>query len=113
MLMSLAKTVAMPRDRIVGAGSEGEVEERQNYALRPLKFAQYIGQESLIHKLSIAVDAAPSRQEPVSHMRLHGPPGLGKGTLAHVVANEVGAQVHVTNGPAITKVVDVVGIQSE
>jgi Holliday junction DNA helicase RuvB len=110
MLMSIAKTVVMPRDRIVGAGSEGETEERLNYALRPLKFVQYVGQETLIKKLRIAVEAARSRKEPVDHTLLHGPPGLGKTTLAHVVANEVGAQVHVTNGPALTKGADLVGI---
>ena len=93
----------MPRDRIVGPGSAGEEEERFNYALRPQKFAQYIGQETLIRKLQIAVEAARGRKEPVDHILLHGPPGLGKTTLAHVIANEVGAQVHVTNGPALTK----------
>src|SRR3954452_1907969 len=110
MLMSIAKTVVMPRDRIVGPASEGHEEERFNYALRPQKFAQYIGQEALIRKLNIAVQAARSRKEPVDHVLLHGPPGLGKTTLAHVMANEVGAQVHVTNGPALTKGADLVGI---
>src|SRR2546421_7646698 len=110
MQMSIAKTVVMARDRIVGASSAGADEERQNYALRPLKFAQYIGQESLIKTLRIAVEAARSRKEPVDHALLHGPPGLGKTTLAHVVANEVGAQVHVTAGPALTKGADLVGI---
>jgi Holliday junction DNA helicase RuvB len=110
MLLSVAKTVLMPRDRIVGTGSEGEEEERQNYALRPLRFDQYIGQEPLVRKLRIAVTAAKGRDEPVDHMLLHGPPGLGKTTLARVVANEVGAQVHVTNGPALTKGADLVGI---
>ena len=110
MLMSIAKTIVMPRDRIVGPGAGGEEEERFNYALRPLQFAQYVGQESLIRKLSIAVQAARSRKEPVDHVLLHGPPGLGKTTLAHVIANEVGAQVHVTNGPALTKGADLVGI---
>src|SRR5271170_7359892 len=100
----------MPRERIVTGEASGEAEERDNFALRPLRFAQYIGQDSLIRKLRIAVEAARSRKEPVDHTLLHGPPGLGKTTLAHVVANEVGAQVHVTNGPALTKGADLVGI---
>src|SRR5947209_9808791 len=100
----------MARDRIVGPGSEGTEEEKYNYALRPQKFAQYIGQEAMIRKLKIAVTAARGRKEPVEHTLLHGPPGLGKTTLAHVIANEVGAQVHVTNGPALTKGADLVGI---
>src|SRR6476646_10573128 len=110
MLMSIAKTVVMARDRIVGPDSSGVEEEKFNYALRPQHFAQYIGQESLIRKLKIAVQAAKSRNEPVDHTLLHGPPGLGKTTLAHVVATEVGSQLHVTNGPALTKGADLVGI---
>jgi Holliday junction DNA helicase RuvB len=110
MLMSIAKTVVMPRERIVSGAAEGEDENRLNYALRPQKFGQYVGQETLIRKLRIAVEAARARKEPVDHTLLHGPPGLGKTTLAHVIANEVGAQVHVTNGPALTKGADLVGI---
>ena len=93
----------MPRERIVSTESGGEEENHFNYALRPQNFAQYIGQETLIRRLKIAVDAANGRKEPVEHVLLHGPPGLGKTTLAHVIANEMGAQVHVTSGPALTK----------
>ena len=110
MLMPFAKTITMPRERIVTAESKGEDENRLNYALRPQNFSQYIGQETLIRKLRIAVEAAKGRNEPVEHVLLHGPPGLGKTTLAHVIANEVKARVHVTNGPALTKGADLVGI---
>src|SRR5436189_3318315 len=110
MIASIAKTLVMPRERIVSSESGGEDENCFNYALRPQKFDQYIGQESLIRKLKIAVQAARGRKEPVDHTLLHGPPGLGKTTLAHVIANEVGSQLHVTNGPALTKGADLVGI---
>jgi len=100
----------MPRERIVTAESQGEDENRFNYALRPQSFVQYIGQKTLIRKLRIAVEAAKGRKEPIEHVLLHGPPGLGKTTLAHVIANEVKAQVHTTNGPALTKGADLVGI---
>jgi holliday junction DNA helicase RuvB len=100
----------MPRERIVSTESGGEEENHFNYALRPQNFAQYIGQTTLIRRLKIAVDAANGRKEPVEHVLLHGPPGLGKTTLAHVIANEMNAQVHVTSGPALTKGADLVGI---
>ena len=100
----------MPRERVISGQSQGEEENHFNYSLRPQRFAQYIGQETLIRKLKIAVKAAQGRGEPVEHVLLHGPPGLGKTTLAHVIANEMGAKVHTTNGPALTKGADLVGI---
>ncbi|CAN5392751.1 Holliday junction branch migration DNA helicase RuvB [soil metagenome] len=100
----------MARERIISAESSGEVEVRQNFALRPTRFVDYIGQDALLSKLRIAVTAARERKEPVEHILLHGPPGLGKTTLAHVIATEMAAQVHVVAGPALTKGADLSGI---
>ncbi|HEX8324290.1 MAG TPA: Holliday junction branch migration DNA helicase RuvB [Tepidisphaeraceae bacterium] len=100
----------MARERIISAENQGPEEQHFNYALRPQRFDQYVGQAPLIKKLSIAVRAAKSRKEPVEHVLFHGPPGLGKTTLAHVVANEMGAKVHVTSGPVLSKPADMVGI---
>ena len=101
----------MARERIVSGESSTEPAEQPfNYALRPQTFDQYIGQPTLIKRLRIAVTAAAGRGEPVDHVLLDGPPGLGKTTLAHVIANEVRARVHVSTGPALTKPADLVGI---
>src|SRR5258708_1781285 len=100
----------MPRERMVSPEAQGVEETDFNYALRPKHFAQYVGQDTVIRKLRIAVRAAQGRKEPVEHVLLHGPPGLGKTTLAHVIAQEMAAQVHATSGPALTKGADLVGI---
>jgi Holliday junction DNA helicase RuvB len=100
----------MARERIISGESQGDDEVRFSYALRPERFDRYVGQETLLDKLKIAVQAAKGRSEPVEHILLHGPPGLGKTTLAHVIANEVGTTAHVVAGPAMTKGADLSGI---
>ncbi len=79
-------------------------------ALRPKSFAQYVGQEKVKKNLSILIEAAKKRGDPVEHLLFCGPAGLGKTTLAHLVAHEIGAQIKVTSGPAIEKVGDLASI---
>ena len=100
----------MPNERVLTGESLGPAEQRANYALRPDSLDGYVGQRPLVRKLRIAVRAALSRDEPVDHTLFHGPPGLGKTTLAHVIANEIGTRAHVTTGPALTKPADLAGI---
>ncbi|MEX2213336.1 MAG: Holliday junction branch migration DNA helicase RuvB [Phycisphaeraceae bacterium] len=100
----------MPTDRIISAASTGESEERFNQSLRPTKLNDYVGQPRLVEKLSITLQAVKQRDEAMEHVLLHGPPGLGKTTLAHIIALEMGTRLTVTSGPAMTKPGDLVGL---
>jgi Holliday junction DNA helicase RuvB len=102
----------MAIDRVLSADSGGEKEEVFNNTLRPRRLAECIGQTNVKEKLSIAIAAARQRGEPLDHILFYGPPGLGKTTLANVIANEMNAAIRVSSGPALTKQGDVMGLLS-
>src|SRR5881628_386650 len=99
----------MTNDRLV---TRARVDEDAQYeaGLRPRLLDEYIGQDRVRENLQVAIAAAKQRGEPLDHVLLHGPPGLGKTTLAYVVANELGVPIRATSGPAIERTGDLVGI---
>ena len=97
-------------ERIVDAAQEEEGEEQTQQSLRPTSFKTYIGQRALKDNLQLAIRAATKRGEPIDHVLLYGPPGLGKTTMAGVIAAELGTGLRVTSGPAIERTGDLAAI---
>lgn len=99
----------MDSHRIIGGGQQ--VDDKENeLTLRPKWFDDYIGQDKTKEKLKIFVDAAKKRREPLDHVLLSGPPGLGKTTMATIITNELGANMKITSGPAIERQGDLASI---
>lgn len=98
------------QEQIMDGASSPEDLSSEIMSLRPQRITDYVGQRDTVVTLEIAMEAAKKRGEPLEHVLFHGPPGLGKTTLAHIIANEMGSNLTVTSGPALEKGGDLVGI---
>jgi holliday junction DNA helicase RuvB len=98
------------RERLVSGGEEPEDRDLEMSSLRPRALEEYIGQREIIRPLRIALEAARRREEPLDHVLLHGPPGLGKTTLAHIIRQEMDVNIQITSGPALRRPGDLMGL---
>ena len=98
-----------PEDRITQTGMKQEEEEMET-SLRPKHFYEYVGQKTVTDNLKVYIEAAKMRGEPLDHVLFYGPPGLGKTTLAGIIANELGVDLRITSGPAIERAGDLAAI---
>jgi len=95
----------MEEDRLINSELDNEEVQYDN-SLRPSKLADYVGQEKIKENLNIFIAAAKMREESLDHVLFYGPPGLGKTTLANIIASEMGAYIKSTSGPVIEKTGD-------
>lgn len=98
----------MATQRLISQTAAGPDDDGIGAALRPRVLAEYVGQTEIVERLSIALSAVKQRGEPMDHILVHGPPGLGKTTLANVIAAEMGTRLTTTSGPALAKGTDLV-----
>ena len=105
--MSAAQKTLIPPQRMPAENDDDQV---LSLSLRPNRFDEFVGQGQVVENLRVAIQAAARREETLEHLLLAGPPGLGKTSVAHIVAHEMGAKITATSGPAIGRAGDLIGI---
>ena len=100
----------MEESKLISPELEGIEEERAENSLRPKTLEEYIGQTKVKENMKVYIEAAKKRGEPLDHVLLYGPPGLGKTTLSNIISNEMNSNIKITSGPAISKPGDLAAI---
>ena len=100
----------MREDYLSSENNSSSKDKEFENILRPKSFGDFLGQEQIISNVKIFVKAAKQRSEPLDHVILHGPPGLGKTTLSHIISNELSTNLKVTSGPVLEKAADLAGL---